>query len=112
MKIVSYAKEFFRKGKNCFCFKARVAAVDLKGEGVGHLFIGFCVPVPFMNGYLSTFLGEICDFFGKKFGGVGKSSYICSVRDGLTLRDPLSFQPSLPLGFFYVDYLIPLDAIY
>ena len=30
-----------------------------------HLFYRFCVPVPFISGYLSTFLGEYAIFWGK-----------------------------------------------
>ena len=79
MKIVSYAKEFFRKGKNCFCFKARVAAVDLEGEGVGHLFYRFLCTYAVHQRLPEHFFVKICNFYIEKFGGMGKSSYICSV---------------------------------
>ena len=48
------------------------------------------------------FLGEICVFFGKKFGGMGKSSYICSVKMSLDARLGLQFLGITHLGSFCI----------
>ena len=71
--------------------------------------------MPFISGYLSTFWGKIeffSHFLGKKFGGMGKSSYICSVRDVVNLKRPALIPAKLSAWLFYMDYLIPLDAKY
>ena len=51
-----------------------------------HLFYRFLCAYAVHERLPEHFLGEICDFFGKKFGGMGKSSYICSVRFGQMAR--------------------------
>ena len=37
--------------------------------------------------------------------------YLCNARDGVTFRDPLSFQPSFLTWLFYLYYLFSLYAV-
>ena len=45
-----------------------------------HFFIVFCVPVPFISGYLSTFLGEYAIFWGKNLEEWGKVRIFATVK--------------------------------